>query len=140
MPSEKNLHVMVVTPTRTVLNEDAASVVVPAFDGEWGILPGHAALMALLGCGRLAVSHADGKHRYLTLRGGFLQVKDDAVTILTPEAVAVNDLDATAIRDELELLKATHPPPAEREAHEQKLAWAQARQKAIERAKAEARN
>jgi F-type H+-transporting ATPase subunit epsilon len=140
MPAEKKLHVMVVTPSRTVLNDDAASVVVPAFDGEWGVLPGHAALMALLGCGRLTVSRADGTRRYLTLRGGFLQVKDDAVTILTPEAVAVNELDAAAVHDEVELLKATHPPPAEREAHEQKLAWAQARRKAIERARAEARN
>jgi F-type H+-transporting ATPase subunit epsilon len=61
-------------------------VVAPAWDGELGILRGHAPLMALLGEGR-PPGHAGGKERY-HVAGGFLQVVDDQVTVLSERAAA----------------------------------------------------
>ena len=128
----KHLRVSVITPVRTVLEQDAVSVVVPAYDGEWGILPGHAPLMALLGCGRLVVADAEGKRQRVAIRGGFLQVSSGAVTVLTAEAATAEEVDAAAVTQELRELKGKHPRlDADREAHEQKQDWANARLKII---------
>ena len=60
----------------------ADAVVAPAFDGEVGILPRHAPFMTLLGEGTLVVRQGDTARRF-TVRGGFLQVVDDRVRIVT---------------------------------------------------------
>lgn len=125
------LRVSVVTPARTVLEQDAASVVVPAFDGEWGILPGHAPFMALLGCGRLMVADAEGKRQRVAIRGGFLQVSGNVVTVLTAEAAIPDEVDEARVNDELRELKSNPPKAVDREAHEQKQAWARARLKLL---------
>jgi len=131
MAAAKRLRVTVITPARTVLEQDAVSVVLPAFDGEWGILPGHAPLMALLGCGRLTVADGEGKRERIAIRGGFLQVSSDVVTVLTAEAAAPDEIDAAKVNEELRELKAASPKEPDREAHEQQQAWAQARLKLL---------
>ncbi len=60
---------------------DADAVVAPAFDGEVGILPGHAPFMTLLGEGTLTVRRAEAAQRF-AVRGGFLQVVDNRVRVV----------------------------------------------------------
>lgn len=79
------LTVAVISPERTVFEGPADMVVAPAWDGERGVLRGHAPLLALLGEGILRVTEA-GKETRLHVRGGFLQVADDVVTVLSEEA------------------------------------------------------
>ncbi len=62
------------------------SVVAPAFDGEVGILTGHAPMMTLLGKGVLRLG-GDGGRRF-NVDGGFLQVVDDIVRVVTERASA----------------------------------------------------
>ena len=57
-----------------------------AFDGEVGILTGHAPLMALLGNGQLRLG---GAGRRFTVSGGFMQVLNDQVRVVTERATAV---------------------------------------------------
>ena len=61
---------------------EADAVVAPAFDGQVGILPNHAPLMTLLGEGTLMVRRADTVSRF-SIRGGFLQVIDNRVRVVT---------------------------------------------------------
>ncbi len=65
----------------------ARGVIAPAFDGEVGILPMHAPLMTLLGRGTLRVDTAEGEKRF-QVDGGFLQVVEDAVRVVTEQATA----------------------------------------------------
>ena len=138
--SEKRMHVTVITPARKVLDEEVAAATVPAFDGEIGILPGHAALVTLLGSGEVRVTKPDGsKHRF-AVRGGFAQVKDNTVSILTPESVSPEELKVDVVRAELEKVSAA--PPADekgpaREERKAKVAWAKARMKLVENKTAE---
>ena len=79
------LDVVVISPERMVYEGEADSVVVPAWEGELGILRNHAPLMALLGSGDLRVrlgSHTEHFH----VSGGFLQVVDNVVTVLSERA------------------------------------------------------
>lgn len=79
------LQVVVISPERTIFDGTADSVVAPAFDGELGILRGHAPLMALLGSGDLRVRSV-GKVEHFHVEGGFLQVVDNVVTVLSERA------------------------------------------------------
>ena len=73
------LAVSVISPEKVLFEGEASSLVAPAHDGEVGILPQHAPFMALLGNGELRLG---GGERFL-VRGGFLQVADDRVRIVT---------------------------------------------------------
>jgi F-type H+-transporting ATPase subunit epsilon len=79
------LKVSVISPEAVLFEGETDSVVAPAFDGEVGILTGHAPLMALLGNGQLRLGSA-GKH--FTVSGGFMQVLNDQVRVVTEKATA----------------------------------------------------
>ena len=76
------LTVSVISPERTVFEGTADMVVAPAWDGEIGILRGHAPLVVLLGEGDLRVTSGGSEQRF-QVAGGFMQVADDVVTILS---------------------------------------------------------
>jgi len=79
------MKVSVVSPERVLFEGDAASAVVPAYDGLVGILPRHAPMLALLGSGVLKVRTGAGEQRF-TVAGGFVQVKDDVVRVVAEQA------------------------------------------------------
>ena len=60
-------------------------VVAPAWDGELGILRGHAPMLVLLGSGDVRVRNGGQDHRF-RISGGFMQVVDDVVTVLSERA------------------------------------------------------
>lgn len=82
-----SLKVSVISPERVLFEGTARGVVVPAFDGEVGILPLHAPLMTLLGKGVLRIDTTAGEQRF-QVEGGFLQVVDDVVRVVTEHAAA----------------------------------------------------
>ena len=81
------LQVSVISAERVLFEGSASAVVAPAFDGEMGILPMHAPLMTILGRGTLRVDTAEGEKRF-GVAGGFLQVVDDVVRVVTEQATA----------------------------------------------------
>lgn len=82
------LKVSVISPERVLYEGAARGVIAPAFDGEVGILPMHAPLMTLLGKGTLRISTDAGEQRF-TVDGGFLQIIDDTVRVVTERATNV---------------------------------------------------
>lgn len=80
------LNVRVVAPDRVVYEGESVSVVAPAWDGQVGVLPGHAPMIALLGIGELDIDLApSGSHRF-HVAGGVMKVEEDVVTVLTEYA------------------------------------------------------
>ena len=79
------LKVAVISPERTVFEGTAEQVVAPAWDGEVGILRGHAPMLVLLGAGEVRIRVGAQDQRF-KITGGFLQVVDDNVTILSERA------------------------------------------------------
>jgi F-type H+-transporting ATPase subunit epsilon len=98
---DRRIQCVVVTPERTWLDELVDSVVIPAFDGELGILPGHSPLIARLGYGELRTRTGESVHRYY-VDGGFTQVRDNVVTVLTHRAIPSAQLDPSSATRELE--------------------------------------
>jgi F-type H+-transporting ATPase subunit epsilon len=98
------LHCTVVTPEKAILDEPADVVVVPAHDGEIGILPGHARLLAKLGVGVLKVKGPRGT-REMFVEGGFVQVARDKVTVLTDSACEIAAIDVPAAETRVDGLR-----------------------------------
>jgi F-type H+-transporting ATPase subunit epsilon len=81
------LKVSVISPEAVLFEGDAESVVAPAYDGEVGILTGHAPMVTLLGKGELRVGVGATARRF-EVEGGFLQVAENLVRIVTERAAA----------------------------------------------------
>ena len=75
------MRVQLVSPERIWFDGEVDSVIAPAFDGKVGILPRHAPMVTLLGEGSLEIGG-----RTFTVAGGFLQVVDNQVRIVTERA------------------------------------------------------
>jgi F-type H+-transporting ATPase subunit epsilon len=76
------LHISVISPEAMLYEGDSQSVVATAFDGEVGILTNHAPMVTLLGTGTVRIG--DGPS--FTVSGGFLQVVDNQVRVVTERA------------------------------------------------------
>jgi F-type H+-transporting ATPase subunit epsilon len=87
----------VVTPERRVLVEAVDMVTVPGLGGELGILPGHTPLISQLQTGVLTYVQ-DGKSSQLHVSGGFVEVREDHVSVLAEVAERPDEIDAARAR------------------------------------------
>ena len=126
--SGKTIKCVVVTPERAVLDQAVDFVAVPMYDGELGVLPGRAPLIGRLGYGELRTSTAGKTSRYF-IDGGFVQVRSDVVTVLTPHAIPATEIKLEAAEKALQAAQAPGQTP---EAQENQF-------KAQERARAQIR-
>jgi F-type H+-transporting ATPase subunit epsilon len=110
--TDKKLHCVVVTPETTVLDVMVDFVSVPLYDGEMGILPGRAPVVARLGYGELRARTGANESRYY-IDGGFLQVQRNVVTVLTARSIPVSALDAAAAQRALDQANAEAPTTPE---------------------------
>ena len=95
MAKNDTFHCSVITPERAVLEADATFVAFPAHDGEVGILPGRAPLLFKMGIGSLRVEAPEGNREFF-VDGGFAQMVENRLTLLTEQAKAVEDIDPAA--------------------------------------------
>jgi F-type H+-transporting ATPase subunit epsilon len=87
----------VATPTRLVVSGEADEVVVPGVEGAFGVLPGHAPLLSLVGIGEM-MYRAGREEHYLAVSGGFAEVGPDHVTILAETAERPEEIDLARAR------------------------------------------
>ncbi len=78
------LRVSIISPAGIGYEGEAEAIVAPAYDGQLGILYGHAPMMVLLGEGELRLRDGGALHRFHVARG-FLQVVDNEVSVLAEE-------------------------------------------------------
>ena len=86
------LQLQIVSADRALLNESVDEVVIPGFDGYFGVLPGHTPLLAVLQVGELWYRQGQEKH-YLLIAFGFAEVLPDRVTILAQTAEKAEEID-----------------------------------------------
>jgi F-type H+-transporting ATPase subunit epsilon len=91
---------VVVTPEQTVLEQKADFVALPLYDGEIGIAPGRSPLIGRLGFGEMRIKTGATTTTYY-VDGGFVQVADNVVSVLTNRAVPAQRLDSGAAESQL---------------------------------------
>ena len=105
--SVRILTVIVVTPEATIRETHAEFIVLPLYDGEIGIAPGHSAMIGRLGFGEMRITEGGHTDRYY-VDGGFVQVSDNIVSVLTNRAIPAAQLDPQLAAEQLEA--ARHRP------------------------------
>jgi F-type H+-transporting ATPase subunit epsilon len=123
------LELEVATPERQLVKEEVTEVQLPGKSGYMGILPGHAALLCQLGTGFLSYV-AGGKRRYLSVQGGFAEVRPEHVRVLANTAVRAEEIDIERARQDFQRAQEEMVNPAigvDPAVSLDALAWAQAR-------------
>lgn len=96
----------VITPEAQVFDGPADAVVIPAHDGEIGILPQRAPLLAKLGAGLMRLTTPGGGHENWFIDGGFAQVVDNRVIVLTQRALRPEQIDRGRAVQQLDAARA----------------------------------
>jgi len=86
------LRLEIITAERQVFADDVNVVVAPGIEGELGILPHHAPLMTMLTPGELLI-RKDGEETYMSVSGGFLEVRPDKILILADACERAEEID-----------------------------------------------
>ncbi len=96
------LQCIVVSPEKTILDQPADFVALPLFDGEIGLAPGRSPMIGRLGAGEMRILRKDKDQtlRYY-VEGGFVEVVDNVVSVLTNRAVRAEDLVEEVAQDHL---------------------------------------
>ncbi len=95
-----DLNCIVVTPEQTALEQTCQLVVLPLFDGEIGIAPGHSPMIGRLGYGEMRIKSGGTTSTYY-IDGGFVQVADNVVSVLTSRAIPSSQIDADLAKEQL---------------------------------------
>ena len=108
---QRNLEVVVVSPAGSIYEGAAHWVTVPGQNGQLGIWPRHAELVAALGAGALRIATGGDRVTRFAVRGGFVRVGQDKVTVLVDRAVTEANVNEAEARRELEetLAELQHP-------------------------------
>ena len=116
------LSLEVVTPFRTVLNEDVDSVTLPGIEGELGILPEHVPLLTILDTGIMSYVNGIGNTQAIAVHWGYAQVDGNNVRVLAELAETADEIHLTraqeAEKKAMELLQSGDPPGSEWEDEE----------------------
>src|SRR5256714_7315369 len=89
------LRLEIVTPEEKIYSEDVDFVVLPGSEGELGVYPKHVPLLTTLRPGELRVMK-DGRESALAVGEGFVEIKGDAVSVLTDMALEPAQIDVEA--------------------------------------------
>lgn len=82
----------VITPTRTVLDEEIQEITIPTTEGEITILPNHVPLVSKIKPGEMIIRRG-GKKDFFAVTGGFLEVSDNNITVLADFAIRAEDIE-----------------------------------------------
>ena len=88
----KTFHLEIVTPDGPTYKGEVESLVVPAWEGQLGVLPGHEAQVAVMKPGALRYS-AEGQDQWLAISGGFVQIEPTQVVVLAETAEMATAID-----------------------------------------------
>ena len=93
-------HFELVSPDQISFSGEVDQVDVPGSEGDFGVLAGHAPLIALVRPGIMTM-HAGGKQIRFVVLGGFAEVGPDGLTVLADVATVLEDLDRAVLQQQI---------------------------------------
>jgi len=125
-----------VTPAKLLLTQAVEMVVVPGGEGDFGVLPGHAPMIATVRPGVVDIHNGGKVTERIFIAGGFAEVSEERCTVLADEAVPLDELDAATAQADLEAARAAADKAGDDEGAkklaETQIATAEAKVAAIE--------
>lgn len=96
--SGNTMHVELVSPERKLFSGEATIVIARPEGGDAAYLPGHAPFLGLLGIGPVTIRTAEGKEVKAAIHGGFIEVRNNTVTILSDVAELASEIDLARVQ------------------------------------------
>ena len=98
----ETLHFALVSPERLIASGDVNMVTLPGAEGEFGVMAGHAPIVALLRPGVAVIERsANSAPERIYLSGGYAEVSNHGLTVLADDAVPVAELKRSEIEKRL---------------------------------------
>ncbi len=86
----------IVSPDRLLLSQPVDMAVIPAAEGEMGVLPGHSPMIVLLQGGTITLHEGGRATARLYVSGGFAEITPERCTVLADEATPVAEVSRAA--------------------------------------------
>ncbi|MDR1480522.1 MAG: F0F1 ATP synthase subunit epsilon [Planctomycetaceae bacterium] len=98
---------LIVTPEKTVLDIEATFVVLPLYDGEFGVLPNHLPVVARIGAGDIRIHKSPQPMQETNpvcyyLEGGFVEILDNNIVVMSLFAMPTQELDVVIAESQLQ--------------------------------------
>ena len=106
MATNKKLRLQITTPQKPVLDKEVDFVVLPAYEGEMGILPGHAPYVAILNYGELRYT-IEGQEETFALMGGLAEIANNEVSVFAEDIALAREVDEEAAKQKIAQAKAS---------------------------------
>ncbi|MDA9623467.1 ATP synthase F1 subunit epsilon [Rhodobiaceae bacterium] len=90
-----------VSPEESIVSSEVEMVLIPAKEGDAGILPNHAPFMSILRQGIVEVTFDKDNIKKYLVEGGFADVTPEKITILAESSLNLTDITDAALKDEL---------------------------------------
>ena len=87
------VHFELVSPERLVMSAEVGMVVIPGAEGDFGVLPGHALMISNVRPGVVSIYNDRAIESRVFVAGGFAEVSDNRLTLLTEDAVALDEIN-----------------------------------------------
>src|SRR5437667_12897783 len=91
--NDKNLHLEIVTPDKTIYTGDVQSVTAPGVEGSFQILPRHAPFITTIAIGPVKFVSKESETRHFATSGGTVEVHDNKITMLAETIEASDEID-----------------------------------------------
>jgi F-type H+-transporting ATPase subunit epsilon len=98
-------HFDLVSPEKLAFSGEVDQVDVPGAEGDFGVLAGHAPVVAVIRPGILTVT-SGGTHQKIIVLGGLAEVSDKGLTVLADVATSIQDLDRQAFASQISEMEA----------------------------------
>ena len=98
-------HFDLVSPEKLAFSGDVEQVDIPAMEGDFGVLAGHAPIVAVLRPGFLTIT-ADGKHEKIIVLGGLAEMSEKGLTVLADVAKSLEELDRAKLAEAIAEMEA----------------------------------
>ena len=102
------INLEIVSPERLLLSRDVDMVVIPAAEGDMGVLEGHAPMMVMLRGGVVSLYEGDRVTDTLFVAGGFAEVTPERCTVLAGEAMPVDEINRNMAENRLRDAEQAH--------------------------------
>lgn len=102
------LKLEIVSPEKLLMSRDVEMVVLPAAEGDMGVLEGHSPVTVMLRGGVVSLYEGDKVTESFFVAGGFAEVTREGCTILAGEAMPVNEIDRTEAEKRLRDAEEAH--------------------------------
>jgi F-type H+-transporting ATPase subunit epsilon len=98
-------HFDLVSPEKLAFSGEVEQVDVPGVEGDFGVLAGHAPVVAAIRPGILTVT-SEGRHQKIIVLGGLAEMSDNSLTVLADVATSLEDLDRAKFADKISDMEA----------------------------------